>query len=143
MDLGGLGLVVLQDAVAVEAEMARIGAHKADHVGRARQILRPALFERGQISRLDAQDLADLIEVEIKLLAPLAQDIADRAGTRHRWWRVIAAAVGKWRLDSLKQAHDGLSLSRHCRAADRVVSNRRAVNALPGAGKIGSRQGIV
>ena len=104
--------------------MLRIGADKADHIGRAGQILRTALLERGKEGRLDAQDLADTVDIETQFLAPFAQELADGTWSRHRGGNLVLAAFGKRRLDPLEYAHDGLSLLRHCKRSRRALSNR-------------------
>jgi len=52
MHFGALGLVAVENAVDIEVEKLGIGPNKADRIGRARQILRAALFERGGIDGL-------------------------------------------------------------------------------------------
>ena len=78
--------IAVENALAVEAEIIRIGPDEADRVGRPGQLLGAALLDRGEIDRLYAQGLGDRVEVEPELLAALAQQsrrrrcaIADRS----------------------------------------------------------------
>ena len=82
---GKLGVIVGDQPVAVEAEIIRVGADVADHVGGAGQVLAPAFFDGFEINRLDVGDggngrqvLADLFAAATEHRADFGQAAAGR-----------------------------------------------------------------
>src|SRR5690348_9080140 len=98
--------------------MPRIGSYKPDHVSWAREILRAIFLKCREKGRLDAQHLADIADVLAQLLAPLAQDLANRTRPRRCRQRLIVC-FGERRLDPLKYAHDPALALRHLRRSRR------------------------
>src|SRR5207302_9193364 len=100
----------------VQVKQLGIGANKADRIGRPRQILGAALFERSEVNRLDAQRFADDVEVVAELFAALAQYRADRLRNIPRLDGAVVLHVAERRLYPLEQAHGAISLRDHPKA---------------------------
>jgi hypothetical protein len=79
MNIRRIGFVTGEHAVAIEIKMIGIGTHETHRISRSRQLLDPTLLQSGKIGWPDAKRLADTVEVETELLAPRAQQLADRA----------------------------------------------------------------
>src|SRR5258708_973623 len=119
MDFGAFGLVAVEDALAVEVEQLGISANEPDRVSRSRQILRTALFKRGQIDGLYAQRFADGVEIEAELLAALAQQRSDGEHLIVRLGRALFSRVVERCFYPLEQAHGTISLLNHPMASGR------------------------
>jgi len=61
-----------QQGFGVQPQVFGVRADEADRVGMARQLAEFAVFDRGQDTGADAQDMADMVDVERALHPPPA-----------------------------------------------------------------------
>lgn len=135
MNIGGVGLVTGEYAVAIKSQMVGVGTDETHRVGRAGQVLDPPLLQRGEIGRADPQFLANGVEIEFELLTPGPQQLADRARAPRRRLFVHLFALDEGALYALEKAHGALSIMRHCKAAAPWLSNRTRLAGPAGVGK--------